>query len=203
MRKRRLLILLALTFNFMACNQTDEDKLGGEDVTHQFLSEYSGSYEEKGAELGGNGERIIISRNGDIEVVKHRQVGSENNPAIPKPTYCSFTMTGHIAVVIQLSEERTRRTSKAGNEYHLPQTHNLIFIVDNVMINNELREGSTEDTGCMNFAEQMNAKVPVYTYGLELFGSGMLRLHTSGTGQYQGGERTESTLDEVFVRQEL
>ena len=198
MRKLRLLTVLLFAFHFTACSNSDTDA-SGDNVTEQFLSEYSGSYEEQDGSLTSAGERMIIERDGQIEVLQHRRVGERNNPAIPAGTACSFVLNGQIISVVQLNNEARERSGEEGT-YKLPQTHNLAFSVHQLTLTDELRPGSTTDRGCINFQEKMNQQFPIYTYGMELFGAGTIRFHTRDEGDYQGGERTESTLDEVFIR---
>ncbi len=198
MKTWRLIILTAIAFNFLACSKTEKVGIGGEDVTDEFLSEYNGSYAER---TDPTGERLILSRDGQIEVLKHRNVGEANNPAIPADTNCSFWLRGEVAYVSQLNNETRQRQNASGESYLIPQTHNLVFSVNRVELTDDLEPGSTTSTGCLAFQEKMSDFLPVYTYGMELFGQGFLRLHTQGEDEYQGGDRTEATLDEVFVRQ--
>ncbi len=201
MKKLRLLAISVIAFNFLACSQTDDTNLGGDDVTEQFLSEYNGTFTERGDQFTSSGERFTITRDGEIEVLKHRDVGEANNPVMPPGTHCSFWLRGQVAYVSQLSRETRQRTNEAGESYLIPQTHNLVFGVYQVELTNDLEPGSTTSEGCLAFQEKMNRFLPTYTYGMELFGRGTLRLHTQGWDEFEGGERPEATLDENFVRE--
>lgn len=198
MKRVRLFLLTFIAIHFVACSQTEDNGMGGTDVTEQFLSEYSGNFKDQSDD---SGETITIWRDGDVELLKHRQVGHDNNPAVPNPTHCSFVMSGHIASVIQLNDTARTQTRNDGLTFKSPKTHHLIFTVHNVALSDDLQANSTKNKGCLNFQEQMNQKLPVYTYGMELYGSGTFRLHTHDATNYQGGERTDGTLDEVFVRE--
>ena len=71
----------------------------------------------------------------------------------------------------------------------------------NVSLTDELHPGTTANKACQNFQEKMNQRLPTYTYGMELFGNGTLRLHTTGTEEYRGQDNVDSILDEVFIRE--
>jgi hypothetical protein len=193
MKNLRLLLTTVVACNFLACSQTS-----GDDVTEQFLAQYSGRYEET---TDRTGEQLVIARDGSIEVLQHRNVGEQNNPRIPRQTNCSFWLRGEVTFVDQLSMETRTRTNSDGEIYYIPQTHNLVFTVYEVELTDDLEPGSTTSSGCLAFQEKMTGVLSVYTFGMELFGGGTLRLHTQGEDTYQGGERTDLTLDEVFVRQ--
>ena len=201
MKHLRVLLLVVISLSFGACDKDNGGDLGGTEVTQQFLNDYNGIFLEQMSETTGEGERISINRDGDIEVLKLRQVGSKNDPAVPKPTICSFILSGQIRYITQLDEESRERVDANDLVYLIPQTHNLTFSVHQVSLTNELHEGSTSNQACLNFQERMNQKLPVYTYGMELFGEGTFRLHTSDIDGYQGGERSTSNLDEVFKRE--
>ncbi len=201
MKTLRLFLFTVVTFNLLACSQTNDAQIGGEDVTEDFLSEYNGTFVESNSAFSADGERVIISRNGEISVLQYRDVGEENNPVIPKPTHCSFWLHGEVAHVAQLSDDYRLRTNDEGDTYFIPQTHNLVFSVYEVELTDELEAGSTTSSGCNAFKDSLSDYLPVYTYGMELFGRGTIRFHTQGWEEFDGGERTEATLDEVFVRQ--
>lgn len=200
MKYSRVLIMGFITLAFIACDKSNKNEdLGGKDVTQQFLSDYNGDFVEQQGR-SDSGERMSINRDGQIEVLKIRRVGSKNNPAIPYPTVCSYYLTGQVRYVVELSEENRQRLSETGSTYSIPETHRITFSVSEVTLTDELESGTTTNEACLNFQEQMNQTLPVYTYGMELFGSGTLRLHTNDVGDFEGGERTESTLDEVYTR---
>jgi hypothetical protein len=197
MPRIKTLLFIITALSFMGCSQVNnEDDIGGTDVTSQFLEDYSGQYVD-----AQTGETININRNGEVEILKHRQVGEDNNPAIPRPTHCSFYLSGQISYVAQLPDDKRLRVNEEGTQYFIPRTHNMVFSVHNVALSDELEESSTTDDGCQNFQQRMNERFPVFTYGMELYGSGHIRFHTVGEEGFSGGDRTEGTLDEVFTRE--
>ena len=200
MKYSRIVILSLIAFAFMACDKSNnnEEDLGGKEVTQQFLADYNGDFQEQHSRADA-GERLSISRDGQIEVLKIRQVGSKNNPAIPYETVCSYYLTGQIRYVVELFDETRERVSESGDTFLLPETHRLTFSVHQVTLTDELESNSTTNEACLNFQEEMNRNLPNYTYGMELFGSGTIRLHTSGGGDFEG-EPTDSTVDEVYTR---
>ena len=201
MKLPHIFLIGLLSAAMIACDQSP-DNLGGVDVTSDFLSQYNGEYKEQIEDNSEQGEGLKVSRDGSIEVTKVRQVGSEDNPAIPYPTVCSFILKGQIRYVLELYRENRQRINPSNNEtYFIPATHEMTFTVESAELTNSLHSETTSSQGCQNFIEQMNNTLPNYSYQMELFGSGTLRLHTHGGGDYNGGERTESTLDEVFMRQ--
>ncbi len=191
----RLMLLTIFAMQIVACSDSSE-KLGGEDVTQLFLEEYNGSY----TDADDSGEKITIWRDGEIELLKYRDVGEKNNPLIPENTYCSYTIKGAIATVVQLEEGKRTRINDAGENYMAPETHHLIFLAEEVILNDDIKKGSTTDRGCLAYQRKMNEKPLVFTYGMELFGPETIRFHTQDEGDFKGGDRTESTLDEVFFR---
>ncbi len=196
---RFLVLLIALTASgLMACSPSASDQSGGVDVSSEFVSEFNGTYVEQTPKTQ-SGETLWIRRDGQIEVLKLRQVGDDDNPLIPRPTVCSFILHGQLQSVLQLEKSQRLRVSERGEEYLLPQTHHLIFKVEHVRLTNDLHPATVATGGCHQFQKIMNDKQPTYTYAMELFSDGHLRLHTSGT--YGGGELTDAVLDEIYLKQ--
>ena len=200
MKRFGFLKLLVIPLLFIACGEQTNEGNDGREVTQQFLADYSGSYVER-TNRTDDGERIIIERDGDIEIMRIRNIGEANNPAMPEGTTCSYILVGRIRYVTELTNEARQRVDEDDQVYLSPQTHNLVLSVVGGTLTDELLPGSTEDSACQHFINTMNNELPVYSYGMELFGDGVIRFHTTGNDDFEDGERGEGTLDEIFERE--
>ncbi len=200
MKSLRTFFIIISLLTITACDQSKDNDSYGKDVTQQFISEYNGQYREATSRSDG-GEILTISRDGEIEVQKIRNVGRVNNPAIPEGTICNYILRGQIRNVVELNDQFRQRSDEEGKIYFIPQTHNMTFSVLQVSLSNDLRAGTTEDPSCLNFQEEMNQKLPMYTYGMELFPGGHIRLHTTNNDDLTASERGPGTLDENYTRQ--
>ncbi len=198
---RTTIIIISLVLASGCDQRSDEEVLGGRDVTQQFLTQYNGFFKEDTDRRDG-GEELTISREGEIEINKIRHVGREHDPAIPDGTICNYVLHGQVRSVIELNETSRKRVDEEERVYFIPQTHNLTFSVLQVSLSNELRAGTTDNEACQRFQEEMNQRLPMYTYGMELFGSGQnIRLHTLNNDDVTHEGRGEGTTDENFERQ--
>ncbi|MGB4971159.1 MAG: hypothetical protein WBO32_00785 [Cyclobacteriaceae bacterium] len=182
-------LLAASLLTTVSCAQASEEEVGGK-IEPKLQEYYSGDLFEDGQ----FGEKIRIKGN-TIELYKVRQVGSDDNPNVPYPTVCSYVMKGKINdLYVRSAQER--------KEYWDLGTHQLNFTVNSVTLNDELEAGTIANPHCQNFAKEMNQEEFLgYSNTFEILNENQIRMHTSGGGDYQqGGERTESTLDEVFTR---
>ena len=200
MKYTKLILLLIVAIGFAACDQESASEIGGREVTQQFLTEYSGEYVEK-TDRDDDGERLIIYKNGDIEALKIRNVGEKNNPSIPEGTVCSYIITGQVRYVVELDEMTRQRVDANGEVYYAPKTHDLVFSVHNVALTDQLQENTTTNKACINYETKLNRELPVYAYGMELFGAGSIRLHTTDNDDFVAGERGVGTLDEIFEKE--
>lgn len=188
MKALQTLILIMTCLSVLHCSPQNN----GGDVTETFLSEYSGYYIDE-----ETGEQITLKPNSSIEVIQHRQVGDGNNI-----TTCSYTLHGEVLYVFQMDESQRQRY-KDNLKYKVPHTHNMVFNVDRVSLNDDLKEGTLTDPLCQEFAEDMNSEPPTYNFGMELFGQGVIRFHTENETDFLGLDDHESVLDEVFIRDSI
>lgn len=166
------------------------------DVTKQFLNSYSGKFVE-----GEFRENFVINKDGAIQRMEVRQVGGGDDSKVPYPTVCSYVYRGKINSVI-------KRDQADRNEYMDFATHVIEVEYDSVALTDELESTTTANPDCQTFLNEnlkdiSNGGSLNYSYYSELLSADSLRTHTSGGGDYQqGGERTPSTLDEVYSRVE-
>ncbi|MCB9026121.1 MAG: hypothetical protein H6625_07385 [Bdellovibrionaceae bacterium] len=182
--------LLALSLlTTVACAQASEGEANGK-VEAKLQEYFSGDTFEDDQ----FGEKIRIQGN-SIELHKVRQVGSDDNPNVPYPTVCSYVVKGKINDLYVRSEQERK-------EYWDLGTHQLSFTFNSVSLTDDLEAGTVANPHCQNFAKEMNQEAYLgYSNTFEVLNENQIRMHTSGGGDYtQGGERTESTLDEVFTR---
>lgn len=165
----------------------------GISVTTNFLATYPGRFVD--AKFG---ESVTIGSDGSIAIQSMRQVGSDDNKEVPYPTVCSYVQTGHVQEIIERYEsDRERYLSYA--------THIFVLSISKVEINNILHTNTMSNVHCHHFVKQQMAALhpdspPHRIYG-DLLDHDSFRLHTSGGGDTVDGQpRTESTLDEVYVR---
>lgn len=156
MPRLRVFVLSLLACNFLACSRTQSTAVGGTSVSSQFLNEYTGQFEEQSGSLNRKGEELSIHKDGRVEVLKLRQVGTKGNALIPYPTVCSFRLKGQITDIIQLDLSARQRTTAQGKQFLIPATHKMIFNVYQVALSDELKKGSTTSQACLNFQEKMN-----------------------------------------------
>ncbi|MCB9026120.1 MAG: hypothetical protein H6625_07380 [Bdellovibrionaceae bacterium] len=171
-----------------------EQEERGQDVTEQFLAKYSGhTYTEKDF-----GESVTVNSDGTLKFLKTRQVGSEDNPNVPYPTVCSYEIHAKLEKVIERSDAEK-------NSYMSYATHEIEYKTTDYVLVDTLEPDTTKRLACKNWLELQRASIMVHPDNnnyAELVSDSSFRLHTSGGGDFvEGGERTESTLDEVFVRQ--
>lgn len=164
----------------------------GTEMKPEFLNTYMGRFTES-----GYGESLTIFPDGSMGRLSVRQVGREGDSKVPYPTVCSYTQDGKITSVIKRSEEGRKQWMSYA-------THLIEFSVTDVQLTDELEKNTTTNPNCQNFVEQQKQMAKKgqlnYTIGAELLDNKSFRLHTSGGGDFvEGGPRTESTLDEVFV----
>lgn len=201
MKVLRITLTLALLIIFVSCENKKGDDLGGTNVTSEFLSLYSGSYNEVAADNKTPGEKMKMDRDGSIEVTRLRDVGVAGNPVIPPGTHCSYVLKGQIRYVIQVAEaNRTRINPTTKKTYLDPASHKMTFTVLDAQLTNTLEPSTTNNSGCQLFLVNMKQDLPTFTYPMELFGPGNLRLHTKDYLDYRGEDQT-LILDEVYVRQ--
>jgi len=163
------------------------------DITTDFLKQYIGKFVDE------TGESYLIQSNGAIENLSTRQVGGISNSKVPYPTVCSYVQTGKISSVVQ-------RDPLDRQDYMDYATHIIEGNYNDISLTDVPGEDpTTTNPNCQLFLQEEKASLAANpsTYSLysELLGPDSFRLHTSGGGDYQqGGPRTPSTLDEVFVR---
>lgn len=202
MKSFKFILILSLLGALISCQKKASEDLGGDSVTGAFLNQYSGSYSEVVADKKLPSEKINIQRDGTIVVTRLRDVGTPGDSAIPTGTICSYVLTGQIRNVIQADDaHRTKMDPKTRQTYVEPATHKLSFNVTDAVLTDALEESSSETPGCQLYLAKVKQKLPSFTYGMELFGPGNIRLHTKDNDSYRGGEKTDLVLDEVYVRQ--
>lgn len=201
MHYKRLMTAALLTLAISACQKGPNGEAPkGEDVTQSFFIQYNGSYVEQTGLSSYTPEKIVIHRDGRIEETRVRDVGVEGNDLIPPGTVCSYELKGQILSVTELDDENRLRVSNTGENFLSPQTHEIDYTVYQAKLTNDLHPGTLENVHCRLFMKEMRNGNPEYQLEIELFGAGTFRTHTQGGSDYQGLDRTESTLDEVFVR---
>jgi len=138
----------------------------------------------------GSPDRIIWLADDMLEEEKVRQVGREGDNSVPYPTVCHYIETSKITNL----RERSTAERKQSLDF---ATHVMGYTV----LRAELVEDDGNDEGCEEFVARQNSSAPSYSTYFEILSENEIRLHNSGGGDYkQGGDRTESTLDEVFRR---
>ena len=195
----KIFSLIVLSTCLINCEKKSTEDAPGKVITTDFLEAYSGFFAEQ--ELA-QGESVSISADGDIIRTFTRQVGAEDSQTVPYPTVCSYTYYGEIVAVYELTEKyRTRFDPESQAFYISPETHELGYVVTNAQLNRDSPDTDSNSKHCENFIAE-NSYGGSYSVGMELLNSDQIRLHTSGGGDYVGQEvRTESTLDEIFIRQ--
>lgn len=163
------------------------------DITIDFLKTYIGKFVDEYK------ESYLIQSSGAVQNLQTRQVGAASNSRVPYPTVCSYIQTGKISSVVQ-------RDPIDRKDYIDFATHIIEVEYSDISLTDVPgEEPTTTNPNCQAFLREKKAslaKNPIaYSLYSELLGPNSFRLQTSGGGDYQqGGPRTPSTLDEVYVR---
>lgn len=163
------------------------------DITTEFLKTYNGKFVDE------NKEAYTIQSNGVVENLSMHQVGGGAHSQVPYPTVCSYIRIGKISSVLQ-------RDPLDRKDYMDFATHLIELEYNDISLTDVPgEEPTTTNPNCQVFLQEKKASLEknpsIYSLYSELLGPDSFRLHTSGGGDYQeGGPRTPSTLDEIYVR---
>jgi len=190
----KTLIWVALTLVCaIACTQKSSADPEGDDVKASFLEKYSGKFSEPDFK-----ENVVIYSNGMMDRTEERQVGGGQDSKVPYPTVCSYTQHATIDSVIKRNDESRGR-------YMDYATHVIKYHVNSISLTDELEHTTSTNPDCLTFLKEQQAQIRRglnYSLYTELLDDNTMRFQTAGGGDYhQGGQRTPSTLDEVYSRQ--
>jgi|GEM_PF-5413427 len=182
-----LTLSLALGLSLSACTEKKKVKsTEGTPITAEFLKKYAGKFADD------QGETVEIALDGKIRIRQIRQIGDENSP-VPPQTVCTYYEEGRITGVF----DRFAAKRAAYIDYA-----DTLINVSITKVSLDTSPGAKQETleNC-NKMVAIGKRVGNYSFYTELLDANKFRFHTSGGADYKnGGERTQSTLDEVFQR---
>ena len=139
----------------LSCYKEDYYGENTEDVTLNFLRDFTGIYKENSFN-----ETIEITENQTLILRYARQVGRERSSRVPYPTVCGYKVISEITSIekrVDIQNTPDKRT-----------THYLNYITNRYELDDTINPGSTSNKYCQNFINEENSVISTEEYRHDL-----------------------------------